>query len=167
MPYKNKTFVSFDGDTDIRYYRLMQAWKQNDGLDFNFYDAHDLNYARDSSLESSIKSQLAERLRNSRLFVLLIGEKTRYLQKFVRWEIEQAIASDLPIIGVNLNGRRAMDPERCPTVLQAALAVHVSFNMAIVQHAMDNWPSSHLQNRTASKSGPFYYAESVYNDLRL
>jgi len=30
------------------YYRLMQAWKQNDGMDFNFYNAHDLNTARDS-----------------------------------------------------------------------------------------------------------------------
>jgi hypothetical protein len=167
MPYRNKTFVSFDGDTDIRYYRLMQAWKQNDGLDFNFYDAHDLNYARDSSLESSIKAQLSERLRNSRLFVLLIGEKTRYLQKFVRWEIEQAIARDLPIIGVNLNGRRAMDVERCPPVLQTALAVHVSFNMAIVQHAMDNWPATHEQNRGALRSGPFYYSDHVYTDLGL
>lgn len=59
MPYRNKTFVSFDGDTDIHYYRLMQAWKQSDGIDFNFYDAHDLNTARDSSREESIKAQLA------------------------------------------------------------------------------------------------------------
>jgi len=39
MPYRNKTFVSFDGDTDMAYYRLMQAWKQNDGIGFNFYNA--------------------------------------------------------------------------------------------------------------------------------
>ena len=42
MAYRNKVFVSFDGDADIHYYRLMCAWKQNDRTPFNFYDAHDL-----------------------------------------------------------------------------------------------------------------------------
>jgi len=28
MSYQNKTFVSFDGDTDIHYYRLMTAWNK-------------------------------------------------------------------------------------------------------------------------------------------
>jgi hypothetical protein len=27
--YTNKTYVAFDADSDIRYYRLMQAWKKN------------------------------------------------------------------------------------------------------------------------------------------
>ncbi|NBS70289.1 molecular chaperone Tir, partial [bacterium] len=42
MPYRNKTYVCFDGDNDIRYYRLMQAWRDNERFDFNFYNAHDL-----------------------------------------------------------------------------------------------------------------------------
>src|SRR6266436_2103965 len=130
MPYRNKTFVSFDGDTDIRYYRLMQAWKQNDGIEFNFYNAHDLNTARDSSQEESIKQQLAERMRNSKNFILLVGERPRYLTKFVRWEIEQAISRDMAFIVVNLNGRRSMDAERCPLLAQQALAVHIPFNAA-------------------------------------
>lgn len=167
MPYRNKTFVSFDGDTDMPYYRLMQAWKQNDGIDFNFYNAHDLNTARDSSQEASIKAQLAERMRNSKVFVLLVGERTRYLQKFVRWEIEQAIQRDLPIIAVNLNGRRSMDENRCPPLLKPELAVHVSFNAAIIQHALDNWPLSHQQCRQSQKAGPYYYNDSVYTGLRL
>src|SRR5262245_40237236 len=109
MSYRNKTFVSFDGDSDMRYYRLMTAWKQNDGMEFNFFNAHDINTARDSSSEQSIKAQLSERLRNSKIFVLLIGERTRYLQKFVKWEIEQAISRKMPIIVVNLNGNRSKD----------------------------------------------------------
>ena len=102
MAYKNKVYISFDGDNDIHYYRLMKAWKQNDNSNFNFYDAHDLNTARDSSEEESIKRQLRVRFQNSKTFVI-IGESTRYLYKFVRWEMEQALALDLPIIGVNLN----------------------------------------------------------------
>jgi hypothetical protein len=167
MSYQNKTFVSFDGDSDIHYYRLMTAWKQNDNMLFNFYNAHDLNKARDSSSEESIKAQLSERLRNSKIFVLLIGESTRYLYKFVRWEIEQALKRALPIIAINLNGRRSMDRERCPIPLVDALAVHVSFNAAIVQHALENWPATDSSCRFAGKTGPYYYREDVYRRLHL
>lgn len=167
MPYRNKTFVSFDGDTDMHYYRLMQAWKQNDGFDFNFYNAHDINTARDSSQEESIKAQLAERMRNSKLFVLLVGERTRYLTKFVHWEIEQAISRDLPIIVVNLNGKRSMDDDRCPPLAKEALAVHISFNAAIMQYAMDNWPNSHATLSQKQESGPYYYKDEIYKNLGI
>jgi hypothetical protein len=66
----------------------MTAWHANDKFGFEFHNAHDLNKARDSSQEESIKRQLRERLANSKVFVVLIGEKTRYLTKFVRWEME-------------------------------------------------------------------------------
>ena len=167
MAYRNKTFVSFDGDNDIHYYRLMQAWKQNDNTEFNFYNAHDINTARDTSTEESIKAQLAERMRNSKLFVLLVGENTRYLRKFVPWEIEQALKRELPIIVVNLNGLRSMDSERCPPSIQSELAIHVSFNTAILQYALENWPSSNDTHRQKSESGPYYYKESVYKELGL
>ncbi len=167
MPYRNKTFVSFDGDNDMHYYRLMCAWKQNDNLPFNFYNAHDLNYARDSSQEESIKAQLRERMKNSREFILLIGESTRYLYKFVKWEIEQAISRNLPIIAVNINGMRSQDAERCPPVLKNELAIYVSFNAAILQYALDHWPSSHTKYKAERKSGAYYYKESVYHQLGL
>ena len=167
MPYRNKTFVSFDGDSDIHYYRLMLAWKQNDGFGFNFYNAHDLNTARDSSQETSIKAQLAVRMRNTKLFVLLVGERTRYLQKFVRWEITQALSRDLPIIAVNLNSSRFMGKDKCPALLQEQLAIHVSFNAAIMQHAIKNWPKSYARHRLSQRSGPHYYKSEVYAGLGL
>lgn len=167
MGYTNKTFVSFDGDTDMHYYRLMTAWKQHDRMSFNFYNAHDLNSARDSSKELSIKAQLSERLRNSKVFVLLIGESTRYLHKFVKWEIEQAISRQMPIIGVNLNGKRSLDGERCPSVLVPALAIYVSFNAAIMEHALENWPASEASHRAQGKTGPFYYRDDTYKSLGL
>lgn len=167
MPYRNKTYVSFDGDSDIHYYYLMRAWKQADGIDFNFYDAHDLNTARDTSQEASIKNQLAARMKETKAFVLLVGDRTRYLYKFVRWEIEQALRRDLPIVAVNLNGRRAIDTEKCPPILRPELAVHVSFNAAIVQHALDHWPPFHRRKRGSHETGPFYYKEHVYRGLGL
>ena len=95
--YTNKIYVAFDADNDIRYYRLMQAWKKRDKTSFNFYDAHDLNNLMSYSSEETIKAKLAERLRSTKVFVLLIGNNTKYLYKFVRWEIEQAIKRGIPI----------------------------------------------------------------------
>jgi hypothetical protein len=167
MPYRNKTFVSFDGDSDMHYYRLMTAWKQSDNHSFDFYNAHDLNSARDSSTEESIKAQLADRLRNTKVFVLLVGERTRYLRKFVLWEIEQALKRGLPIIAVNLNGRRSMDTDRCPSLLQNSLAVHVSFNAAIMQHALENWPASDAALKARGSTGPYYYEDTIYRGCGL
>ncbi len=167
MAYRNKVYVSFDGDNDINYYWLMRAWKQNDNTLFNFYDAHDLNTARDSSLEETIKRKLRERLLNSKIFVVLIGESTRYLYKFVRWEMEQALALDLPIIGVNLNGLRFQDSERCPPIIRDKLAIHISFNARILQHALETWSGNHNSLKQQGRSGPYYYKQNIYTSLGL
>ena len=81
MAYHNKVYVSMDADNDLQYYRLMKAWKQNDNIGFNFYDAHDINMIYDAS-EASIKAGLQERFRNSNVFVLLVGDHTKYLYNF-------------------------------------------------------------------------------------
>ena len=167
MAYRNKVFISFDGDNDIHYYRLMRAWKQNDRTDFNFFDAHDINTARDTSFETTIKRRLQERLANAKVFVSLIGTDTRYLYKFVRWELEQGIRLGLPMIGVNLNGMRSQDLDRCPPVIRNELAAYVSFQPAILQYALENWPSEFQRLRTGGISGPRYYTDDVYRRLGL
>lgn len=167
MAYRNNVFVSFDGDSDMHYYRLMRAWKQNDNTPFEFNDAHDLCQARDTSTEESIKRSLQVRLANSKVFVSLIGERTRYLYKFVRWEIEEAIRRGIPVIGVNLNGLRWMDEGRVPPLLRDQLAIYVSFNARILQHALDNWPDDYQRLARQAVSGPYYYVESVYRALGL
>jgi hypothetical protein len=59
----------------MRFYQLMKAWKDSEDHDFNFHNAHDINSARDSSQEASIKKQLHERFANSKQLIVLIGEK--------------------------------------------------------------------------------------------
>lgn len=165
MAYRNKTYVCFDGDNDIHYYRLMQAWHQNDHTPFNFYNAHDLNYSRDSSSEASIKAQLRVRLANTKVFVVLVGEQTRYLYKFVKWEMEQALAMNLPIIAVNLNGLRQQDPDRCPPIIRDELALHISFRAAIMQEALETWPADDSRLRREGMKGPYYFKLNVYQRL--
>lgn len=167
MAYRNKTYVAFDGDKDMYAYNLMKAWKQNDNTNFNFYDAHDINTALDSSTEETIKRRLSERMSNSKVFVLLVGESTKYLYKFVRWEIEQAIKRELPIIVVNLNGKRASDDERCPAIANNTLAIHISYSPKIMQYALENWPSSHETYSKEGKTGAYHYKDSVYQKLGM
>ena len=167
MAYRNKVFVSFDGDNDIHYYRLMRAWKQNDRSDFNFFDAHDLNTALDTSLEDTIKRRLRERLSNTKVVISLVGERTRYLYRFVRWELEQAIAKDIPIVACNLNGQRDLDSSRCPPLIRSRLVVHVSFNAKILQHALEAWPPEYHNLRNQGVTGPRYYTPEVYQQLGL
>lgn len=166
MAYKNKTYIAFDGDKDMQYYRLMTAWSANPRFDFEFHNAHDLNTARDSSQEESIKRQLRERFANSKVFIVLIGESTRHLTKFVQWEIEAAVRLNLPIVAINLNGSRAKD-DRCPPSLKEALAIYVPFNEKIITYALDNWPTWDSKHRAAGKTGPFYYEEATYKSLGL
>ncbi len=165
--YTNKTYVAFDADNDIRYYRLMQAWKMSDNTSFNFYDAHDLNNLMSYSSEETIKAKLAERLRNTKVFILLVGDSTKNLYKFVRWEIEQAISRKIPIIVVNLNNKKSMDSDRCPAILRDELAIHVSFKQKIIEHAINNWQSSDIEYKNSGKTGAYYYKDSVYQQLGL
>lgn len=167
MAYKNKTYVCFDADTDMNWYQLMKAWKENDNVAFDFQNAHDLNNLRGTSSEETIKAKLRERLANTKVFVVLVGEKTKYLYKFVRWEIEYAIEKDIPIIAVNLNKRKGIDYDLCPPILRNELAIHIPFGQKIIDYALNNWPLSHEKHRSEGKTGPFYYVDSVYKDLGL
>ena len=167
MPYRNKTYVCFDADNDIHYYRLMLAWKQNDNTNFRFHNAHDLNRLLPTSSEKTIKRKLKERLRNTKTFIVLIGKSTQYLYKFVRWEMEQALGLDIPIIAVNLNGKRQMDKNLCPPIIRDKLVVHVSFNTRIVQHVLENWETEYYDLKRDGCSGARHYSREVYQKFGL
>ncbi len=166
MSYRNKTYVIFDGDNDIRYYRLMKAWKSNENIDFNFNDAHDLNILTDRASEDTVKQKLRERFSSAKQVIVLIGENTKNLYKFVYWEMEIANKLDLPIIAVNLNGNQSYDAERCPLILRDKYVAHVSYNAAIIQYALDKFPDEYSR-RDKNAGGNRSYPESKYKELRL
>ena len=169
MAYRNKTYVAFDGDSDIRYYNLMKAWKQSDNTDFNFYDAHALNTALDTSTEETIKRRLRERMENSKIFVLLVGKNTKNLRKpYVRYEIDHAINYyKIPIIVVNLNGLRFCDKNLCPPTARNTLSIHIPFEQKILQYAYENWTNAHYAHISKGEIGAYYYKDSVYSNLGL
>ncbi len=167
MSYRNKTYIAFSADGgnphgDIKYYNLMKAWDANNAFDFEFYNAHDLNNLWEYSLEETIKGKLRERLNNSKIFVLLVGEETKTKHKYVRWEIEEAIKQELPIIVVNLNGKRSIDDDLCPTILKNELAVHIGFGQKIMMHALEYWPEFHRNHFYNSSDKNYYYPGDKY-----
>lgn len=163
MGYRNKTYVIFDGDKDIRYYRLMTAWKSNDKIDFDFHDAHEFITISDRSSEENTKRKLRERFKSAKQVIVLVGESTKNLYRFVRWEIEVAQNLGLPIIVVNLSNIRSIDTVRCPAILRRADAIHISFNQKIIKYALDEFP----EFETKSEGQDWSYKDSVYKKLGL
>jgi hypothetical protein len=146
-------------------YAYMKGWKKNDRGDFDFVDAHDLQpLTSRAEDEAYIKGRLRERLRNSSQVIVLVGENTKNLYRFVRWEIELALELGLPIIVVNLNDRADCDTDRCPAILRNEYAVHVPFKLAIIKHALDQFPAEHAR-RNRTERGPRVYGDDVYSQV--
>jgi hypothetical protein len=158
--------VIFDGDEDMWAYAYMKGWKEKEDIDFNFFDAHDLKPLTDRASEETVKRSLRERLSNTKQAIVLIGEKTKNLYRFVRWEIQICQNLDIPIIAVNLNDKRRQDDDRCPQIIRNEYVVHIPFKMKIIKYALDNFPNE-FSNRNPEDSGPRYYRDSVYQQIGL
>lgn len=170
MSYRNKTYVAFDGDNDMWAYRFMRGWNTHDHMDFDFHDAHELNSARDTSTEESIKAQLRLRMANAKQMILLVGEKTKFLRKFVPWEIELARKKDIPIIVVNLNDKRVFDGANCPAAVKDnRYTISIPFKMKVIKYALDEFPNSYarLKNDPDHMDHTYHYKDSVYQKLGL
>lgn len=164
MSYRNKTYVIFDGDEDIWAYAHMKGWNTLPHISFNFHDAHDINALRDGSLEETVKRKLRERLANTKQAIVIIGENTKNLYRYVRWEIQCCLEMGIPIVAVNLNGMRELDQQRCPPILKGTPTIHVPFKMKIIQYALDQFCSNFPM---FTNDSDYYYVEDVYRSLGI
>ena len=169
MGYRNKTYVAFASE-DIGKYRMMEAWKSSEHIDFDFFDAHDLHVSRDTSKPETIKRNLRERLKNAKQVVLL-GSKYGKRKggdgvSFLAHEIEVIIEFNLPVVVVNLNQGRTVDRNYIPDPLLNAdyFTLSVSYQPKIIMHALDNYA---VNFAATDKKGPHQYPAKVYEDLGL
>lgn len=171
MWYRNKTYVCLDFDADKSYYRLMQARKEHDKIDFDFHNAHDLNNIWSESQEDSIKRKLRERLQNTKNMIVLIWEKTKYKHKFVTREMEMALKLDIPIIWVNIKdgskSKRSIDNNLVPSIIKNELVIYVPFGQKIIKYALDNRPNSYTLHKKKWETWAHHYKDQVYTDLWL
>lgn len=139
---RTKTYVAGDWEGDKNAIDQLYEWNENERYGLSFSDAHDLTQARDTSLNCSIKRSLAERLNNSKTFVLIVGDKTRDLRagachfcnsynswtgscargnyvdnrSYVEYECDKAVADGLEIIV--LYNSTYCDKSKCPEVVR-------------------------------------------------
>jgi len=167
MAYRNKTFVSFASE-DLTSYRLMQAWKANQHIDFDFLDAHDINTALDSSQPATIERRLTDRLANTKQVVMLIGDATRRKAgdgvSFLHHEATVIKKLKLPVIFANLNGSRVVESSRLPFSLSEQYTISVSFQPAIIKYALDDFVDGFVYS---PDKGPHHYKSHVYSNLGI
>lgn len=151
---------------------MMTAWKKNQGIEFNFYDAHDINTALDTSQPETIRRRLSERLANTKQCVVLISDTTKpkaaRSDTFLYYEVEAINRSELPVVFVNLNKSRRTQRAKLPTTLTERYSISIPFGQKIIMHALDEFPEDFAENaRSGSKTGPYHYVDSVYERLGL
>jgi hypothetical protein len=169
MSYRNKTYVAFASE-NISSYRLMEAWRENKNIDFNFYDAHDLYVSRDTSKPETIKRNLRERMKNAKQVVLLGSSDAKKKgsdgRSFLAHEVDVMMEFDLPVVVANLDGDRNIDTNFIPSPLVDAdyYTLSVSFQPAIIKFALDNYAANYSQS---TNRGPHYYKAAIYTRLGI
>lgn len=152
-------YIVFDGDNDKWAYAYMNGWKANKNIDFAYENAHDLDTMTGRAQdEQYVKARLRERMKKSVAVVVLVGEKTKNLYKYVRWELELALELGLPIIAANLNEKNRQDDARCPAIIRdKGCVVHIPYKLAALKHAMTNWPSEFSGLSLSDRAGGARY----------
>ncbi|WP_288456851.1 TIR domain-containing protein [uncultured Sphingomonas sp.] len=158
MAYRNGTYIAFHADgqknptaSDIKYYRTIKMWHENDGINFNFVNSHEKVAAvRDTSQAATIKRSLRERLDNSKNFLLIIGQTTKNDTDFVPYEIQYAADTcELPFILVYTRWKGILQPsihkDEWPTALARRLeagtinAIHLPFKRGLIDDAIGRY----------------------------
>lgn len=162
-------YVVFDGEKDGWAYAYMKGWKKNDRIEFDFNDAHELDGMTSSAKnEQYVKSFLKPRMEKSGSVLVLIGESTKHLYKYIRWELELALSLKKPIIAVNLNDKRQIDMDRCPAIIRDECVIHISYERDVMRYAMEHWPSGYRSLTLEQKNGGWrYYSDETYKNLGL
>ncbi|MEV6717286.1 TIR domain-containing protein [Lentzea sp. NPDC051208] len=169
MSYRNKTYVAFAGE-DINYYWMMTAWRKNTHIDFDFFNAHDLAQARDSSLPETIRRSLRYRLANTKQVVMLGSAKAKSKasqpSSFLFYEIEVIARLNLPVVVANLDGDRSIDKNFIPQRFLDSnyYTMSVSFQPKIIQFALDGYVPAFA---TGQNVGPHYYEPGIYAKVGL
>lgn len=176
MSYRNKTYVAFASE-DIHFYRLMEAWRDNDKIDFSFLDAHDLFVSRDTSRPETIKRNLRERMKNAKQIVLIGSANAKKKggdgKSFLAHEVAVAIEFGLPVVVANHDSDRNIDKNFIPKPFLSVdyYTVSVSFQPSIIKFALDNYAPAFQSNRSQPLSsreiGPHYYEPRIYTQLGL
>lgn len=182
MAYRNGTYIAFHAEgkidptaSDIKYYRMMMAWRARDGSTFPFYNSHEKVAAvRSTSLPDTIKRSLRLRLDSSKNMVLIIGQRTKFDTDFVPYEIAYAVDTcRIPIIAAypgqgvirNPKALRALWPEALRQRIDNGKAhvIHVPFHKNTIVDAIGQF----THNKFPLGGGLGFYNDGAYRSFGL
>jgi hypothetical protein len=114
----------------------MRAWTELKDVEFSFVNSHDKAAAvRDNSSRERLKQVLAERLRNSKNVVLVLGKTTRFDDDWVPFEVSYAVDNcKLPIIAAYPGYEYILAPQELAPAWPRSLAERISSGAAHVIH---------------------------------
>ena len=180
MAYRNGTYIAFDGNatanqtqSDIKYYRLLQAWNQRGNHILTFSDSHQKTcQVRDSSSMSTLQHRLLERLRSSKNMVVIISEDTAWDRGMLNFEISKAVdVYKLPLIIAYAGYEYILNPRQLSTLWPKALSerikngsamcIHIPFKEQAVMAAISQF-SVHSTGNNILTSPYTYYSEDTY-----
>lgn len=142
MTYRTRTYIAAEWDGDYDAVQQLHKWNNSNYFGLSFTDAHDLQQARDGSLNCSIKRSLAGRLDASKTFILIVGRNTisarsgscQYCnsknswtgscargnfvdnRSYIEFECEKAVRDGLKI--VVLYNAATVDKSKCPDAIK-------------------------------------------------
>ena len=142
MTYRTYTYLAADWDYDLEVINKLRSWNDSDYWSLSFKDAHDITQSDDGTLNCNIKKSLGERMNVSKTFVLVVGEKTKYLRagscyycddynytngscarghsvsskSFIEYECDKAVKDELRIVVIYNSS--FVSKSRCPDAVK-------------------------------------------------
>ena len=78
---RTKTYIAGEWDGDNDAINQLYKWNEGDKWRLHFRDVHKKKQCYDSSMPCTIKSSLRERMNDSKIFVLVVGNNTASTRK--------------------------------------------------------------------------------------
>jgi len=145
MSYRTKTYIAADWTGDNDAIDQLYKWNGSDYWGLSFHDAHDLQQARDGSLNCSIKKSLNARLNISKTFILIVGKNTKAVRSgscqycdsynalkgicvrgypvdyrsYIEYECDKAVNDGIKVIV--LYNAASVDKSKCPEAVNTTL----------------------------------------------
>lgn len=174
MAYRNGTYVAFHAQgtadpsaSDMKYYNLLRAWHVREEVDFSFSNSHEKTAAvRDTSSRATLRARLAERLRNSKNMLLILGPSTRLDTDWVPFEIEYAVDTcKIPIIAAYPDYSCIVRPQDLYSLWPYALATRIQAGSAHVIHVpFKKGPLTHAVTTFSHQNFPLGGGLGIYDE---
>lgn len=125
-PTKPRVFISFHVENEASVNLLRYQAKNSDKLEF-------IDYSVKEPFDEKWKTQCTERIRQSTIVVVVIGENT-YQREAVDWEIRKAHELGKPVIGMRINSDK--NHKIPPSMVEHGDRI-VPWNLETIQSELD------------------------------